>query len=458
MSRRGGFRRLLRHPMLRKGGMVGEFLLLAVPSVQAEERLPVLTLRQADSLASVQVIYGGRIVPFNTVARDFVQKIYGSPTYKGLTPEQVVGGWMLRPDVWRHEPMFRIKKKELRRRLGLTDKYVRLTDLFDGGTYRLQTVWDEVLANDARQSPLGKAIQETDEQVGLVQMLLSGTPIRPLPADGSVKPLSQAKVRAELLYNRIPFTRVLFMFRFAACLVCLCLVYPSARLLVARLLVVCLYAALLFHLSGYALRWYIAGRIPLSNGYETMQFLALTVLSLAALFHRRFPFALPFGFLLSGITLLVAHLGEANPQITPLMPVLHSPWLSSHVSFIMISYALLAFLMLNAAVALTVPRHAFRLMLVSRLLLYPAVFCLGIGIFLGAVWANVSWGRYWAWDPKEVWALTTFMVYAVPFHVHSLRCLRRPRVFHLYMLLAFLTVLMTHWGVNTLLGGIHSYG
>ena len=97
------------------------------------------------------------------------------------------------------------------------------------------------------------------------------------------------------------------------------------------------------------------------------------------------------------------------------------------------------------------------LMLLSRLLLYPAVFFLGAGIFLGAVWANASWGRYWAWDPKEVWALITFMVYGAAFHARSLRIFRSPLFFHIYMIVAFLTVLMTYFGVNYILGGMHSY-
>ena len=93
----------------------------------------------------------------------------------------------------------------------------------------------------------------------------------------------------------------------------------------------------------------------------------------------------------------------------------------------------------------------------EMLLLYPATFFLGAGIFLGAVWANVSWGRYWAWDPKEVWALITFLVYGAAFHSQSLRIFRKPLFFHIYMILAFLTVLMTYFGVNYVLGGMHSY-
>lgn len=466
-SRQGEFRRLLRHPLLRKGGL---FLLLAcclVQTGQAQRKaLPVLNRTQADSLARTQVIYHDRVAPFNTLARDFLQKLSGKDSYHGLTAEQVLGGWLLRPDVWQHEPILKIKNGELRRLLRLDAPYARLSDLFDGTTYRLQTYWQQ----EDKQSKLAKAIRETDEKVGLILMLKQGTLIRPLPADGSVKPLPAVKVEAELLYNRIPFSKWLFMFNLTMGLMAFaCLLVnslrkhplPSVWRRTDRFFTVALYAAFLFHLAGYALRWYIGGRIPLSNGYETMQFMALCILLLSCLLRRKFPFTLPFGFLLSGFTLLVSYLGQMNPQITPLMPVLVFPLLSAHVSLIMMSYALLAFTLLNGVLALCLCRkhdnRVEQLTLLSRLLLYPAVFFLGIGIFLGAVWANVSWGRYWAWDPKEVWALITFMVYGVAFHTHSLSWLRKPVLFHAYLIVAFLTVLMTYFGVNYLLGGMHSY-
>ena len=466
-SRGGEFRRLLRHPLLRMGGFLVLFLLLGTTLQAAERKLPVLNLKQADSLASVQVIYHDRVVPFNTLARDFVLKLTGKPAYKGLEPEQVIGGWLLHPEVWKDEPMIRIKSAALRRRLGLESDFARLSDLFDGQTYRLQAYWDASDNHSGELSPLDKAIVETDEKVGLILMLQQGTLIRPLPDDGSVARLPEAKVRAELLYNRIPFSRWLFMFNLSVGLLAFALllykglrpVAADGRMLrgVERFFACALWAVLLFQALGYGLRWYIGGRIPLSNGYETMQFLALATLLLACLLRRRFPFTLPFGFLLSGFALLVSYLGQMNPQITPLMPVLVSPWLSSHVSLIMMSYALFAFMMLNGVLALCVRREALRLMLLSRLLLYPAVFFLGAGIFLGAIWANVSWGHYWSWDPKEVWALVTFMVYAVPFHAGSLPRLRKPLFFHVYMMVAFLTVLMTYFGVNYVLGGMHSY-
>ena len=465
-SRSGEFRRLLRHPLLRKGGFLLLFLLLGAVQVQGR-KLPVLKQHQADSLAAVQVIYHDRVVPFNTLARDFVLKLTGRPTYKGLTPERVVGGWLLHPEVWKDEPMIRIKNADLRRRLGVEGDFACLSDLFDGQTYRLQAYWDASAGKTDQLSPLEKAIVETDEKVGLILMLQNGTLIQPLPADDSVQPLSRAQVRAELLYNRIPFSQLLFMFNQTMGLLAFGLLLykgmrrtvPVGRVFrcVERVLTCALWTALLFHASGYALRWYIGGRIPLSNGYETMQFLALATLLLSCLFRRRFPFTLPFGFLLSGFALLVSYLGQMNPQITPLMPVLVSPWLSSHVSLIMMSYALFAFMMLNGVLALCLRREALRLMLLSRLLLYPAAFFLGAGIFLGAIWANVSWGHYWTWDPKEVWALITFMVYGVAFHADSLPRFRKPLFFHIYMIAAFLTVLMTYFGVNYVLGGMHSY-
>ena len=121
----------------------------------------------------------------------------------------------------------------------------------------------------------------------------------------------------------------------------------------------------------------------------------------------------------------------------------------------MMAYALLGVTCVLGAVWLF--RRDERLTALSQHLLLPAVFLLASGIFLGAVWAAISWGNYWSWDPKEVWALITLLVYAVPLHVRSLPVLRRPRVYHIYILVAFLSVLVTYFGVNYLLGGMHSY-
>ncbi|MCD8318504.1 MAG: cytochrome c biogenesis protein CcsA [Paraprevotella sp.] len=468
-ARIGEFRRLLRHPLLKKGGL---FLLAGfwAMQAQADPPLPVVKRVQADSLAAKQVIYNERVAPLNTLAKDFVQKLYGRPTYRGLSPEQVVSSWMLYPEEWSHVPIIRIKSRELRTTLRLQGDYAALTDLFDGTQYKLQSLWQH---EQNRQSKLGKAIQETDEKVGLILMLTQGTLIRPVPA-GTPR-LSTPKVKAELLYNRIPFSKILAMTNLTLGIVAFGLLLyrmlknRRAGIAENRLWTALLYLATAFHAFGYALRGYVSGSLPLSNGYETMQFVVLPVLLTACLLHRRFPYTRPFGFLLSGFILLVAHLGEMNPQITPLMPVLSSPWLSYHVSFIMISYALFAFVWLNAILALCLmgrrksvlsplPRERVeQLTLLSRILLYPATFLLGVGIVMGAVWANVSWGSYWFWDPKEVWALAAFIIYGLSFHRSLLPWLRHPRAYHIYMIVAFAVVLMTYFGVNYLLGGMHSY-
>lgn len=471
--RSGEFRRLLRHPLLRRGGML-VLLFLPVGWLQPARAAGItpVPLSDADSLKQTQVIYHDRVVPFNTLALDFLKKVTGRTAWGGYTAEQVVLGWMRHPEEWQFVPLIQVKDKELRKRLNLKDSHARLADLFDGEHYKLQGLWDGDAGNGREKTRLDKAILDVDERVGLILMLRGGTLFRPLPDDGSIAPLSRSKVRAELFYNSIPFSKLLFMVNLTlGVLAFSLLLYAGVRrhrggaawvgshwmALAERLLSVLLLVSCLFHTVGYGLRWYIGGRIPLSNGYETMLFLAWAILLIACLLRRRFPFMVAFGFLLSGFTLLVAYLGEMNPHITPLMPVLASPLLSLHVSLIMMAYALFAFMMLGGVLALCRRESGEMLMLLSRLLLYPALLLLGIGIVLGAVWANQSWGRYWAWDPKEVWALITFMVYGLAFHSQSLGWFRRPCFFHGYMVAAFLVVLMTYFGVNYLLGGMHSY-
>ena len=236
------------------------------------------------------------------------------------------------------------------------------------------------------------------------------------------------------------------------------------------------------------LRWWLSGHIPLSNGYETMLFMAWVLLVLTVVLFRRVRIILFIGPLAALCCLLVAMMAGSGSEITPLMPVLQSPLLSVHVMTVMCAYALFAIQMLLGLYALFLikkraqpnsslftlhsslkreaqPNYPLsiinfqleRASALSQFLLYPAVFLLAVGIFLGAVWANVSWGNYWSWDPKESWALITLMVYAVPLHRSPLTTRRSPLAYHVYMVGAFLAVLITYFGVNFLLGGMHSY-
>ena len=143
----------------------------------------------------------------------------------------------------------------------------------------------------------------------------------------------------------------------------------------------------------------------------------------------------------------------------PLLPVLRSPLLWIHVVSMIICYAIFALVAVIGMVGLFLPAESARkrLQTISLIVLYPAVFLLAFGTFLGAVWANISWGNYWAWDPKETWALITLLVYSLALHGGSLKVLQKPRVFHAYCIIAILSVLITYFGVNLILGGIHSY-
>jgi ABC-type transport system involved in cytochrome c biogenesis permease subunit len=288
---------------------------------------------------------------------------------------------------------------------------------------------------------------------------------------GDVLP-SATRLKAEQACNRVQIFSLLFKICLATGSLCLlyfifCTIRNTSCPRVERLFPVMLWIVFAAATIGLGLRAYIGGRIPMSNGYETMLLLAWLSL-LTGILARRYSFLImAFSFLLAGFTLLVAHIGSMSPQITPLVPVLQSPLLSIHVLTIMVAYGLCGFMALNSLTSLAVwffggrkvDRTAYveRMKETSELLMYPATFLMGTGIFIGAIWANVSWGRYWGWDPKEVWALITFLLMGFTFHNKTLTWFRNPLFYHVFVWIIFLSVLMTYFGVNYILGGKHSY-
>lgn len=288
---------------------------------------------------------------------------------------------------------------------------------------------------------------------------------------------SGVQTQAERLYNAVPFATILFMLNlgmgFATLFVALWRLTSrrqkplrgSREMKVAAAVMTLSLAALTFCV---VLRWLIRGTVPMANGYETMLLMAWIIMAASLLLCRRFAIVLTFGFIMSGFFLLVSHISQMDPQITHIMPVLQSPLLSVHVSVIMMAFALLSLTFVCGLMALLL--RAMRgsrapglgaqlaaLHALSQLFYYPAMAALAVGIFVGAVWANVSWGTYWSWDAKEVWALITFMVYAAAAHGTSLPLMRRSMPWHVFMVAAFATILMTYFGVNYFLGGMHSY-
>lgn len=436
LSPKGRFRRLLRSLC------VAAFLCGAQGASAAVAGIPQET---ADSLGRMSVVYQGRIVTFNTLSRDVLKKIYGHSSYRGLSPEQTLVSMRLYPDEWKSLPILRIDDRDLAAALGIGGRYASLTDLFDSeGGYRVDSLLRMPSGIDSR------AIAELDEKVGIVLTLHSGDLIVAAPAG---EELSRWRVDAELLYNSIPFSRLLFIFLFAASLCGFVSLFGVRFLWRIAVMLVC--GALVVALASAALEWIISSHIPLSNTFGTLRF-AVIILTVAVLMMRHQGGLIrSVVMLLAGALALVAFLVEVNPVVTPLMPVLHSPWLSFHVSLVMTSYSLFALTFAAALVALFSKGAAARLRVFSLSLLYPAEWLLGLGIITGSVWANESWGEYWSWDPKETWALVTFLIYALPLHP-SVAFLRRPGAFHAYLLLALAAVGMTYFGVN-LLDSLHAY-
>uniref|UniRef100_UPI0039A6AEC0 cytochrome c biogenesis protein n=1 Tax=Ornithobacterium rhinotracheale TaxID=28251 RepID=UPI0039A6AEC0 len=217
------------------------------------------------------------------------------------------------------------------------------------------------------------------------------------------------------------------------------------------------------------LRWYIAKHPPWSDGFEMMLFVSWGVLLFGLLFSRKSSFALPVGLLFSGVLLFVSFLDWLNPEITNLKPVLHSYWLKIHVAVIVGSYAPLALSAVLALLSLLLiifkPKAPSKrwwgamqeMSIVNEMSLTIGLFLLTIGTFLGGIWANESWGRYWAWDPKETWALISIMVYAIVLHLRLIPKLGSALLYNLCSMWAFASIIMTSYGVNYYLSGLHSY-
>ena len=286
---------------------------------------------------------------------------------------------------------------------------------------------------------------------------------------------SESKTNAELLYYKLVIFERLFPFYATVGLIMLIglitMVIKGKKetSLFVKILGWMLFAGFLFHTLGLCLRWYIAGHAPMSNGYESMIFISWATLLAGFIFSRKSAFALSATAVLASMTLMVAHLSFMDPEITNLVPVLKSYWLTLHVSVITGSYGFLglgAILGLIVLILLSLSNNSNReriaktideLTVINFKTLTLGLYFLTIGTFLGAVWANESWGRYWGWDPKETWSLITIIIYSIVIHSRRIPGMKDIFTFNLISLFAFSSVLMTYFGVNYYLSGMHSY-
>lgn len=529
------FRKLLANPLLKRAAVLLLLLFSTSAYSQTTPITPdglTVSREQADQFGELWMLNDGRITPIATFAQDFTLKLTGKTSFNYLNSNQFLMAFLFFPDKWEQVALFKVDDQELKVLLNAEVHRASLQDFFDNeGNYKLAPFLNNVLESGAKKSAKQKEVEKLNDKVQLINMLHTGTPLQIYPqvvgnelkwfyptqnlrtdeeqanldvirnsllnyykalttneesnATSMLKAIadfqqknggdylpSQNHKKIELIYLKIDFASILFMFNLTLGLLTLLAVfllpqkYRRKTNIVAFILFI---FSFLFLTLSIAARTYIAGRLPFSNGYETMLVIAWSAMFIALIFNHKILFAIPFGFLISGCSLLVAHIGMMNPAITPLVPVLSSPLLSIHVSVIMLSYTLLAFVALNSIISLfqvlflkerdkaNIVELLEKNKLYSQLCLYPAILLLGAGIFIGAVWANISWGRYWGWDPKEVWALITFLIYCMIFHEKNLGWFKNPFFFHAFGLLSFTSVLMTYFGVNYFLGGMHSY-
>ncbi|MDF1879998.1 cytochrome c biogenesis protein CcsA [Sulfurimonas sp. MAG313] len=286
---------------------------------------------------------------------------------------------------------------------------------------------------------------------------------------------SQNKVAAEIFYNKYNVFEKLMPYYLLMGILLLVLSFvqilaPRFKLdMFSKGATGLLIVFFLLHSIGLLMRWYISGHAPWSNGYESMIYIAWATVLAGFIFSRQSVITLAATGILAGIILFVAHLNWMDPQVTNLVPVLKSYWLSIHVSMITASYgflalgALLGFIVL-LLFAMRTKGNEKRINLaileintINEMGLIVGLVLLTVGNFLGGVWANESWGRYWGWDPKETWALVSILLYAVVIHLRFIKALYTPFNYAVASVLVFSSIIMTYFGVNYYLAGMHSY-
>jgi cytochrome c-type biogenesis protein CcsB len=539
LRRKGRFRQLLKHPLLKQMTVMLILFILLRSNLSAQERSfnrdsLVITEKHVKSIEQLWTMHNNRICPIQTLANDFTIKITGQKHFKGFSSMQFLFGWYVFPDKWQLVPIIQVKNPVIISSLNIKNDKAAFADFFTiDGKYKLQPLLSINKNLTEKTDPLRKEVLELNEKIGLIIMMQSGdllrifpyndksgthwfSPADSLPVDvpynnslviHSLLPSyyhlirrnqseealkiidlianyqnsvnqnflpSNKKKYAEILYNRFDIIPLLFIINLLTGIFGLVYLIYSIFMdqktnrvrIFSKIVGIISFIALTIVMF---LVTYISGHFPISNGFETMLFLAWVFLLFGLLSANQLYVLQIASILLSGICLLVANLGMLDPQITTLVPVLQSIWLNLHVSAMMVAYALAGFVAFLGFMSLSIilftntsnlirsKSYVDKLSLLIRILLYPCVFLMGTGIFLGAVWANESWGRYWAWDPKETWALITFIVYASIVHDKTINFLRNQYNICAMAFLSIFLVIMTYFGVNYFLGGMHSY-
>jgi len=476
---------------------------------------------------------GGRFEPMNTLSHEVVRKITKKSKYENYSSDQVLLGMILYPEIWQHKELFEVKHPELHRLTGYRGDMVSFTDMMDStGSYLLSNLVNEAYSKQVPlQTELDREVIKLDDRLNAFYLVQSGGLIRIFPDEGAenhkwasvseamagqmtnkadtlsavflrylsalqqgdyrvasiyVDQLSdgqladdilpsESKKNMEIKYNQInlfpSLAKFYGLFGVTMMVLAFLVVFRPRKLFtyLFNIGVIHLAVALVAHTIALGIRWYVSGHAPMSNGYESMIFVSWVTLLAGLIFVKRSGYALALTAILAALSLLVAGMSNMNPEITNLVPVLKSPWLTIHVAVIMAGYGFLGLASIMGLLSVVVfavltPSNKARLeevieqlTNVNHLTLIVGLYFMTAGVFLGGVWANESWGRYWGWDPKETWALITVLVYAFVTHMHRIPGLRGRFAFNLASFISYSSVLMTYFGVNYFLGGMHSY-
>ncbi|EPW1308760.1 cytochrome c biogenesis protein CcsA [Campylobacter jejuni] len=511
--------------------------------------LPVVNTNHAKALATliVQKSADGRMVPFDTLSREILEKIHQSDSYKGQNSNAVMLSMLVDVDKWQMEPFILMPQNQAVRDAIAnileipSAKYIAYKDFFDeNNRYKLQ----KYVENANRKNPnargvFDKEIIKLDERANVVNLVFSGELFKFIPvqnnpnnvwlapfsavttlkgdeghivlaliqnyfsavenafkdgnwtrADEGLKFIkeyqekigykvmpSKTKVEMEIFSNKAEiFVKLAPVYLIAGFLLLILvfskMVVPNLKIsFIFKVVYVLNVLAFVIHTVGLGLRAYLSGHAPWSNGYESMVYIAWALSLSGIFFSRKSPIALSLTSILSGVVLMVAHLSEMNPQITNLVPVLNSYWLSIHVSVITASYGflglcallgiftlfLMCFLKKDGKYNLNILRNITEATRINEMAMIFGLCLLTVGNFLGAIWANESWGRYWSWDSKETWALVSILVYAAILHLRMIPKYCNQFVFALWSMFAYWVIIMTYFGVNYFLTGLHSY-
>jgi cytochrome c-type biogenesis protein CcsB len=469
--------------------------LLAAAPASAQPVPPLPSPADVEVLRRLPVQHDGRVMPLDTLAREAVWNVTGRGSVWGVDPVAMVLGWTFDPSAWEIQPVVRVADRALAEAISLPPgaSWSSFRDL--AANERLAAIANEAQAAEQQERPLTRLQKSAQKLEGRLYWMVrffrqeailavpaekpgeawtapshlrSAADLRAVVDSGvSAGRLAPGRLSAELLYNRVRHTRIAWWVLTLALLLSI-----AATVLDRRALDLAAGAALLAGFAvmswGIGLRWHFAGRIPASNMYESMLFLGWGVgffAVVATLLMRNRLVVLNAGAG-SALAMALVDLLPMDRFIHPMPPVLSGTyWLAVHVPIIMVGYAVLALGMVVAHMQIGVEAFAparrtlaLKMAELQYFYIHVGSILLVAGIMTGSMWAASSWGRYWGWDPKEVWSLVAFLAYMAILHARAERLIGTFGV-AAWSIVAFQTILMTYLGVNFVLAaGLHSYG